>query len=339
MSDFSIRAGSIDVEEVMRHIRTRIRDKRGVDYTEQEIRELANVKLERILDPSGIRSDLIEHFRKRPKSAPIDVTSVDLAPWPEPFPFDDKSIYRSTRGLLSLIRRLLRPVLKLMFNPNPMITVIHQQAEINAHTEGQLHSMADQLSRRMMTVASRLESRDEIDTLNFEVLNNLVVEITRLGIEVKNLKMQVQSVNSRLDFDERRARALEGLIKPTAGAAPPAPASRPDTGDSGETTPGGPRKRRRRRRGGRRRTGTDGDAARSADEAATASQPGPDSAPPRGGVDSPPPDADAGTPPATTDTAASAETKAAAPPTSEPTAPEPTTPRAPDDGAADSSEQ
>ncbi len=66
MSDFAIRAGSIDVEEIMRHIRTRIRDKRGIDYTDKEIRELANVKLERILDPSGIRSDLFEHFLQRP---------------------------------------------------------------------------------------------------------------------------------------------------------------------------------------------------------------------------------------------------------------------------------
>ena len=37
----------------MRQIRARIREKRGVDYTEEEIRELANVKLEKFLDPSA----------------------------------------------------------------------------------------------------------------------------------------------------------------------------------------------------------------------------------------------------------------------------------------------
>ena len=49
----------------MRQIRSRIREKRGVDYTEDEIRELANVKLENFLDPQGVRSDLLEQFRKR----------------------------------------------------------------------------------------------------------------------------------------------------------------------------------------------------------------------------------------------------------------------------------
>ena len=249
MSDFAIRAGSIDVEEIMRHIRTRIRDKRGIDYTDKEIRELANVKLERILDPTGIRSDLFEHFRQRPKSARLNTAPVSLAPWPAQFPFDDKSIYASTRGLLLLIRRLLRPVLKLLFNPNPLITVIHQQSLINAHTEGQLQAMADQLSEQ---IAGAARARDETDTLNYEVLNNLVVEITRLGIEVKNLKMQVQSVSSRLDFDERRARALESLVKPAPDGPPPEAAAPTGAADTGDGSPN-QKRRRRRRRGGRRR--------------------------------------------------------------------------------------
>ena len=37
----------------MRQIRARIREKRGVDYTEEQIRELAKVKLEKFLDPHG----------------------------------------------------------------------------------------------------------------------------------------------------------------------------------------------------------------------------------------------------------------------------------------------
>jgi hypothetical protein len=62
MSDFNIRADSVDVQELMGQIRARIRDKRGVDYTEQQIQELAEAKLERFLDPSGVRSDLLKHF-------------------------------------------------------------------------------------------------------------------------------------------------------------------------------------------------------------------------------------------------------------------------------------
>jgi hypothetical protein len=66
MGDFSIRADSVDVEQIMEQIRVRIREKRGVDYTEQEIRELATAKLERFLGPDDVPSDLLRHFRSAP---------------------------------------------------------------------------------------------------------------------------------------------------------------------------------------------------------------------------------------------------------------------------------
>ena len=40
MAEFQVRADAVDVEQIMRQIRARIREKRGADYTEQEIREL-----------------------------------------------------------------------------------------------------------------------------------------------------------------------------------------------------------------------------------------------------------------------------------------------------------
>ena len=62
--EFSVRSDSVDVEQIMKQIRARIREKRGVDYTEEEIRELASVKLEKFLDPTRVRSDLLEHYRR-----------------------------------------------------------------------------------------------------------------------------------------------------------------------------------------------------------------------------------------------------------------------------------
>ena len=64
MAEFNIRTDSVDVEQIMRQIRARIKEKRGVDYTEQQIQELANVKLQRFLDPKGVRSDLVEQFKR-----------------------------------------------------------------------------------------------------------------------------------------------------------------------------------------------------------------------------------------------------------------------------------
>jgi hypothetical protein len=223
MPDFNIRSDSVNVEQIMEQIRARIREKRGVDYTEQQIRELAAVKLEKFLDPRGVRSDLLDQFRR---------SRAALPPAPN-FAFEDSTLFDSHRGLLRWIRGLLRPVLKLFFNPNPLIQALHIQSELN----------------------TRNARREDLDGLQYEVMHNLVLELTRLGIEVKNLKMRVESMSSRLDFDERRARALEGVVMYRPGAAPPLqpPAgaeARPAAG-GGEASP--ERRNRRRRRRGRRR--------------------------------------------------------------------------------------
>ena len=65
MPDFNVRSDSVNVEQIMEQIRARIREKRGVDYTEEQLRELAAVKLEKFLDPRGLRSDLVDQFRRQ----------------------------------------------------------------------------------------------------------------------------------------------------------------------------------------------------------------------------------------------------------------------------------
>ncbi|HVH25538.1 MAG TPA: hypothetical protein VM818_02220 [Vicinamibacterales bacterium] len=240
MPEFNVRSDSVNVEQIMEQIRARIREKRGVDYTEQQVRELAAVKLEKFLDPRGVRSDLLSEFRRS---------------GPDPnYAFEDDTLFRSTRGLIQGIRRLLQPVLKLFFNPNPLIHVLHMQSQINDLN------------------ASRHQ-------LYYELIHNLVVETTRLGIEVKNLKMRVESLDARVDFSERRARALEGAVmyrpqddedgdrdrlrsseRSGPGAVPAAVSAPAVTGATPNSIVGatpvaegaGQRSRRRRRRRGRR---------------------------------------------------------------------------------------
>jgi hypothetical protein len=218
MSDFSVRSDNVDVEQIMRQIRARIRDKRGVDYTEDEVRELANVKLEKFLDPKGVRSDLLEQFRR--------IRDSSETPWN--YSFEDTTLFASRWPLLRFLRRLLNPVLKLFFNPNPLIEALHIQSRLN-----------------------------ETYALSYELTHNLVVELTRTSIEVKNLKMRLESMSSRLDFDERRARALEGVVQYRPGTVPPL---QPPTGQTGQPgqhneldNEGNERRARRRRRRGRRR--------------------------------------------------------------------------------------
>lgn len=190
MPDFNVRSDAVNVEQLMEQIRARIREKRGVDYTEAQIQELASVKLEKFLDPRGVRSDLLEQFRRaQPQYAPPELPN---------YAFESDTLFASTRGPLRLIRKLLLPILKLFFNPNPLIQALHIQSQLNA-------GVAEREARRDA-------ARFQFDRLHYEVMHNLVVETTRLGIEVKNLTMRLESLTSRLEFTERRARALESVV-------------------------------------------------------------------------------------------------------------------------------
>ena len=61
--------------------------------------------------------------------------------------------------------------------------------------------------------------------LYYELVHNLVLELTRVGIENRNLKMRLESLSSRMDFDERRARALETVVQYRPGTGPVARAA------------------------------------------------------------------------------------------------------------------
>src|SRR6187455_141870 len=151
MSDLNVKSDSVDVEQIMKQIRSRIREKRGSDYTETELQQLASAKFEQFADPSGLRSDLLEQFRKRG---------------------DEPSTYHRHRGVRRVLLMMAHPILK-------------------------------RVQKQLMSDLN----------LYFEIIHNLVVEVTRLGIEVQNLKMRVESLSSRVDFDERRAKSLEGVVQ------------------------------------------------------------------------------------------------------------------------------
>ena len=171
-----------------------------------------------------------------------------MPPRPPLFEFDGDTIYRSSRGVVGRvlygIRRLLRPVLKLFFNPTPIVHALHTQQQINAQI--------DWMMERSEQIAAKLKARAELDALTYELLNNLVVEMTRLSIDVKNHKMRVESI------------AAAGWTS-TSGAPGPSRAWSSTERRScrrGTATvkarvddAAGPEKRKRRRRRGRRRSG------------------------------------------------------------------------------------
>jgi len=168
---FEARAAGVDVEEVMRQIRARIEEKRRQGLlTDAEVREIAEHPLERVLDAHDFKPDLLSEFRAHPER------------WN--FAFDPATLYRSSRGasgrFLEGVRRLLRPVQKLFWNPTPLISALSRQSDLN--------------------------------TYYVHLLANLALEVTRLNLEVQELKNRALQLQARLELQARREKTLESML-------------------------------------------------------------------------------------------------------------------------------
>jgi hypothetical protein len=189
---FEIRSDDVDVEAIMAGIRKRIEEKSRGLYTEEEVQEIADHRLDAVLDAHDFNSDFIKDFRAEPTR------------WNYLFSAD--TVYRSSRGavgqVLGLVRRVLRPVQKLFWNPNPMISALSRQSDLNAYT--------------------------------IQLLHNLAVEITKLNLEAQDLRNRVLQLHGRLEFQVRREKTLEDMVVYRDDAAPkpgPGGGSAPPGGD------------------------------------------------------------------------------------------------------------
>ena len=168
---FEIKAEGVDVERLLAEIERRVEERRGVLYTEEELRYIAERPLEGVLQPHEVRADLLDEFRRRDSA------------WN--YSFDAETLYRSSHGLagrlIAAARRLLRPVQKLVWNPNPMISALSRQSELNR--------------------------------FSVHLLHNLVLEITRLHLELRELQSRNLELSGRLEALARREKTLEGMVE------------------------------------------------------------------------------------------------------------------------------
>ena len=233
----------VDVEQIMRDIRARISRRHGIDLTTQQIQELASRRLEAILEPRHVKPALMEQMR-RAAGEPVEVPP----PLTDPVQatFDEAALYQSHRGIVRLLRRLLNPILKLFFNPAPLVDALSAQARRNnaaAEREAELHVR-----------------QAEWNALHYEILQRLVTEVSRATIETQSLAMRIESLSAKVDFNDRRVRGLEQVAhqskaggrqpdQPTSDA--PVAAAPEGAPVASEGTSESSRRRRRRRRGRR----------------------------------------------------------------------------------------
>jgi hypothetical protein len=233
------RTDGLDVDQIVREIKARIAQRHGIDLSAGQIQELAARRLEAILDPRGIKPSLLEQLRK---SAGTPAQIAPLEP-PAGYDFEDHTIFDTHNGLLRAVRKLLQPILKLFFNPNPIAHALNVQAKLNKDA-----------ARREQ---ERERTQAEWNALHYTLVERLVTELARTGIEAQSQAMKVEALSARVDFYERRVRGLENTTQPAQ--APPAPhvavvAPRPTGGGDATSADGsseGARRRRRRRRGRR----------------------------------------------------------------------------------------
>jgi hypothetical protein len=204
---FEIRSDAVDVEEIMRAIRTRIAEKKQGLYTEEEIREIAERRLEAVLDAHEFTSSLGSELA----SLRAD-WNLRMSP---------EAVYVSSHGttgrLLETARRWLRPIHKLFWNPDALVWSVCRQSDVN----GEIHDRYLHL---------------------LHVLHNFAVEVTKLNLEVQDLKNRNLQLQGRLELLVRREKTLEDMVVYRDGgesAATPAPDATAASSDGGPSAPEG----------------------------------------------------------------------------------------------------
>ncbi len=166
---FEVKAGGMDVLQFLADVYKSIAQRKERLYTDEELRFIAERTLEPVITGRDLRADLLDELRSRDSQ------------WN--FSFEPGTIYHSSRGFagraLETVRRLLRPVQKLFWNPNPMIAALSRQSDLNR--------------------------------FSVHLLHNLVLELSRLNLEVQELRSRNLQLAGRLETLERREKTLEGM--------------------------------------------------------------------------------------------------------------------------------
>src|SRR5688572_28058528 len=186
------REGGVDVDQIMRDIRSRIAQRHGIELSTPQIQELAARRLEAILEPRNVKPQLLEQLRRSaaatemPASRPL-----------ETYEFEESTLFDTHRGIVRFFRKLLHPILKLFFNPTPLIQALNTQARINK-----------ELATREL---EREQRQSEWNALQFELVQRMVLETSRISIEMQALSARIESLSAKVDFNERRVRSVESV--------------------------------------------------------------------------------------------------------------------------------
>jgi hypothetical protein len=168
---FEVKAEGVDVERLLADVHNRIEERRKAGlYTDEELRFIAERALDGVLAGRDLRADLARRVPRARRPVELLLRRGDR-------------LYRSSRGVVG---RALEapappaPVQKLFWNPNPMISALSRQSDLNR--------------------------------FYVHLLHNLVLELSRLSLEVQELRSRNLQTAGRLEALARREKTLEDMV-------------------------------------------------------------------------------------------------------------------------------
>jgi len=204
MGIFEIDDPKIDVEALEERIRAAIAAKRGVRFTEEELRELR----EESLEPRLRREDLPRGWFREMSAVREHLPEIGSPPGIHLSPSD--ALYRTGASglkgkLLRLVRRVFRPFYRATLNLEPVLGRMIETTNDQGAWTGE----------RLSETTGRLDRWRERD---LHLMHNLVYEVTNLKVDMQHLQDRINELTRRLDALTERERALERLTVPADAA-------------------------------------------------------------------------------------------------------------------------
>ena len=236
MDTFQIDYDRLDVEAIMAQIRRRVREKKGLLYSDEDLEKLGGLELPKPTEPKPKdpdrdklplpeipKIDVKRRITRRMQELQLDdIKDTDfvteamqcVGDWNINIAIDD--LYRSHPGLKGKIIRAFRAVnrklFKLVMNIDVLFPQFHRQAVINQTNVVLLHTLVQEISllnNELQRLKNELEFK--LDELN----NNLVNSVAELDADLKKTRAEIlrDMTQDKNDFQRNLNQQKDDLEK------------------------------------------------------------------------------------------------------------------------------
>ncbi|MGD8816428.1 MAG: hypothetical protein PVJ51_04530 [Acidobacteriota bacterium] len=203
---FEIDDSGIDVGALEKRVKAAIEAKRGIRFTDAELEELRNAKLEPRLRKEDLPRGWLEEMpavrSKLPEVPPPPSVEVSYRP------ADDLYVTGSSgaRGVfLGLLRRLFRPFYRATLN---LDWVLNRMTGEMGELAGRVNDQGGWAGKQLSDMTAQIDRWRDRD---LHLYHNLVNEITALRLQQTHMQDRINELIRKLDALKERERALESL--------------------------------------------------------------------------------------------------------------------------------